>query len=498
MSASQPSAARSITSGSALRQGHEIGPRVVRRSDRQLGALRPGRRAPSAHAPARARGCRARPARPRRRGRGARSRPPPDDVASNACPGASSATQRRAPARSSARRRCAAPGPTARSSSGSGGAPRASSTTAASMPLIVRGGSGPGYGVAGAVSASAVSSGAAMPPDGIGRGRVRRRRIGRRRGRLGRGRRGGVGLRGRGRRGLLVGRRRGIGRRRRGIGRRRRGGRRGRIGRRLRGGRLGGRRASRAPAAVIGSGAAVGSPPCSIVTASVTPSLLLSRLPSGTPSSLAVFCGSVAMRNSTRFGTPSPSLSFAASLNLRGFRPLFSSQASGMPSLSVSALYGFVPRRCSAAVVMPSPSGSAEPPATAPPLPGATAPPGERTSLAGVRREPARRGVVRSSATRSAAEKVTGASPATRPPEAVRSGARPPPDVGPRGVRGVGNDEALGDGRARLRPGVEAQDPVVQGGEAAPDHEAPGGDAECGEQAGLGTALDARISRLGG
>ncbi len=106
-----------------------------------------------------------------------------------------------------------------------------------------------------------------------------------------------------------------------------------------------------------------------------------------------------------------------------------SSHPSGMPSLSVSAFEGFVPSRCSVALLTPSPSESAEPPAVVPPFPGATAPPGDPTSPIGEWCARERLGRFPTSETRSVPESVTGAPPATRPPASVSSSARLPAPV---------------------------------------------------------------------
>ena len=58
---------------------------------------------------------------------------------------------------------------------------------------------------------------------------------------------------------------------------------------------------------------------------------------------------------------PSPSGSAFPSPPLVGFRPLETSQPSGRPSPSLSALFILVPSACSSALVKPSPSQSAPP-----------------------------------------------------------------------------------------------------------------------------------------
>ena len=58
---------------------------------------------------------------------------------------------------------------------------------------------------------------------------------------------------------------------------------------------------------------------------------------------------------------PSPSGSALPSPPLVGFRPLETSQPSGRPSPSLSALFILVPSACSSALVKPSPSQSAPP-----------------------------------------------------------------------------------------------------------------------------------------
>ncbi len=67
------------------------------------------------------------------------------------------------------------------------------------------------------------------------------------------------------------------------------------------------------------------------------------------------------------------------------------------------------------------------------------------------------------------------------------------PASGRRGLRGVGHDQALRPRRVALGPGIEAQDPLVERGEAAPDHQAAGGDAEGGGDPGASATLGAEI-----
>ncbi|DAC57902.1 MAG TPA: hypothetical protein D7I07_04600 [Candidatus Poseidoniales archaeon] len=84
----------------------------------------------------------------------------------------------------------------------------------------------------------------------------------------------------------------------------------------------------------------------------------LSGLPS--PSVSALF-GLVPVAYSWELVSPSPSGSAFPSPPLVGFIPLLTSQPSGNPSPSLSALFILVPWFCSSALVKPSPSQSAPP-----------------------------------------------------------------------------------------------------------------------------------------
>ncbi len=70
-------------------------------------------------------------------------------------------------------------------------------------------------------------------------------------------------------------------------------------------------------------------------------------------------CGSVPAKYSSKLLTPSPSASRPASAASSGFKPLFTSKKSSMPSASVSELRGFVPNvSTSSPSSKPSPSES--------------------------------------------------------------------------------------------------------------------------------------------